>query len=80
MFFSRELVKSLRERPAVKEYLERENLRLDNLDSVSEIVKETRAGIVFETLIPKNSAVMKQKVILIITSRNIVKIMNFLQV
>ena len=59
MFFSRELVKSLRERPAVKEYLERENLRLDNLDSVSEIVKETRAGIVFETLIPKNSAVMK---------------------
>ena len=59
MFFSRELVKSLRERPAVKEYLERENLRLDNLDSVSEIVKETRAGIVFETLIPKNSAIMK---------------------
>lgn len=59
MFFSREVVKSLRERPAVKEYLERENLRLDNLDSVSEIVKETRAGIVFNTLIPKYSAIMK---------------------
>jgi hypothetical protein len=52
-------MKKLKARNTVQQYLRREHLRLDNITSIREIVKETRGGMVFNTLVPHDSYLMK---------------------
>lgn len=59
MFFTTPIMKKLKARNTVQQYLRREHLRIDNITSVREIVKETRGGMVFNTLVPEESNLMK---------------------
>ena len=59
MFFTTPIMKKLKARNSVQQYLRRNNLRIDNITSIREIVKETRGGMVFNTLVPEDSNVMK---------------------
>ena len=59
MFFTTPIMKKLKARNSVQQYLRRNNLRIDNITSIREIVKETRGGMVFNTLVPEDSKVMK---------------------
>ena len=59
MFFTTPIMKKLKARNTVQQYLRRNNLRIDNITSIREIVKETRSGMVFNTLVPEDSKVMK---------------------
>jgi hypothetical protein len=59
MFFSTHNLEKLQARDTVQQYLERENLRIDNIDTISTVVKETRRGLVFDTLVPIKSSLMK---------------------
>lgn len=59
MFFTTPIMKKLKARNTVQQYLRREHLRLDNITSIREIVKETRGGMVFNTLVPEESNLMK---------------------
>ena len=59
MFFTTLIMKNLKARNTVQQYLRRENLRIDNITSIREIVKETRGGMVFNTLVPEESKLMK---------------------
>ena len=59
MFFTTPIMKKLKARNTVQQYLRRNNLRIDNITSIREIVKETRGGMVFNTLVPEDSKVMK---------------------
>lgn len=59
MFFTTPIMKKLKARNTVQQYLRREHLRIDNITSIREIVKETRGGMVFNTLVPHDSYLMK---------------------
>jgi hypothetical protein len=59
MFFTTPIMKKLKARNTVQQYLRREHLRIDNITSIREIVKETRGGMVFNTLVPEESNLMK---------------------
>ena len=59
MFFTTPIMKKLKARNTLQQYLRREHLRIDNITSIREIVKETRGGMVFNTLVPHDSYLMK---------------------
>lgn len=59
MFFSTHNLEKLQARNTVQQYLERKNLRIDNIDTISTVVKETRSGMIFDTLLPRKSNLMK---------------------